>query len=112
MRILKGTVSSNKMVKTIVVRVDQLRRHPKYLKYYRISRKYKVNVDDAKEYQIGDMVRIQETRPISKEKRWRVAGLVKRASVAGLDLGDVDEEPIPELTAADGRGNQDAGQLK
>ncbi|TSD05017.1 MAG: small subunit ribosomal protein S17 [Parcubacteria group bacterium Greene0714_36] len=77
MRKLKGTVVSNKMQKTAVVRVDALKKHPKYEKYYRTSRKFKAH-DAENEYRIGDVVWIQETRPLSKEKRWKIASLVKR----------------------------------
>lgn len=82
MRKLKGTVVSDKMNKTVVVRVDRLKKHPKYQKYYRISAKFKAH-DEKGEYKVGDTVVIQETRPISKEKRWRVAELIKRK--AGVD---------------------------
>lgn len=77
MRKLTGTIISNKMQKTVVVRIDRLKKHPKYQKYYRISRKFKAH-DENNEYKTGDTVVIEETRPISKDKRWRVAGLVKR----------------------------------
>lgn len=78
MRRLKGTVTSNKMSKTVVVRVDRLKKHPKYQKYYRVSKKFKAH-DEQGGYKVGDTVIIQETKPMSKEKRWRVAELVKRA---------------------------------
>lgn len=71
MRTLKGIIVSDKMPKTVVVRIDSLKKHPKYQKYYRSSKKFKAHVDGA-EYRIGDTVMIQETRPISKEKRWKV----------------------------------------
>lgn len=77
MRTLQGIITSNAMQKTAVVRVDRLVRHPKYQKYYRVSRKYKADVQDGT-YKIGDTVVIQETRPLSREKRWRVVSLVKR----------------------------------
>lgn len=77
MRKLKGTIISNKMIKTVVVRVDRLKKHPKYQKYYRVSKKFKAH-DEKGEYKVGDTVIIQETRPISKEKRWGVVELVKR----------------------------------
>jgi len=70
-RYFQGVVVSNAMTKTIVVRVDQLRRHPKYKKYYRVSRKFKVH-DEKGQYKPGDIVRFEECRPISKDKRWRV----------------------------------------
>ena len=80
MRKLKGIVISNKMQKTAVVRVDTLKKHPKYEKYYRTFRKFKAH-DEQNEYQIGDIVWIQEMRPRSKEKRWNISSLVKRREV-------------------------------
>lgn len=85
MRKLKGTVISNKMTKTVVVRVDTLKRHPKYQKFYRTSMKFKAH-DEKGEYQVGDIVIMMETRPLSKDKRWRVIELVKRKA------GEEDEE--------------------
>jgi small subunit ribosomal protein S17 len=79
MRILKGIVVSDKMSKTVVVRVDGLKKHPKYQKYYRASKKLKAHADGAG-YGIGDTVVIQETRPISKDKRWRAVQAVKKAA--------------------------------
>ena len=69
------------MAKTVVVRVDSLKKHEKYQKFYKVSKKYKVH-DDKGEYKAGDILMIQETRPFSKEKRWKVSELVKRAQVA------------------------------
>lgn len=77
MRKLKGTIVSNKMAKTVVVKIDRLTKHPKYLKYYKSSQKFKAH-DEKNEYKVGDVVMIEETRPMSKDKRWRVAKLVKR----------------------------------
>ena len=74
-RILKGKVMSDKMIKTVVVAVTRLRKHPKYKKYYKITKRFKVH-DEKEEYNRGDKVLIQETRPISKEKRWRVIGRI------------------------------------
>ena len=79
MRTLQGTIVSNRMVKTVVVRVDHLRQHDKYGKFYRISRKYKVHVENSDGFRVGDTVRIQETRPASKEKRWKIAEVLRRA---------------------------------
>jgi len=70
-RSLQGIVVSDKMQKTVVVRVDRLKTHPKYHKQYRVSKKYKAH-DEKKEYHLGDQVIIEETRPLSREKRWRV----------------------------------------
>ena len=70
-RLLKGVVVSDKMDKTIIVSVSRIKKHPKYKKRYQVNKKYKV--DDAKnEYKIGDKVIIKESRPISKDKKWRV----------------------------------------
>lgn len=70
-RKLEGTVVSDKMEKTVVVAVERLKLHPKYRKYFRVTKKYKAH-DENKEYHTGDKVVIQETRPLSKEKRWKV----------------------------------------
>ncbi len=74
-RTLEGTVVSDKMDKTAVVAVERLKLHPKYRKYFRVTKKYKAH-DENKEYHSGDKVAIQETRPLSKEKRWRVVGKI------------------------------------
>lgn len=79
MRKLKGIIISNKMQKTVVVRVDRLKKHPKYGKYFRVTQNFKTH-DEKGEYKTGDQVVIQETRPLSKDKRWQVIKLVKRGS--------------------------------
>ena len=75
-RQLQGVVVSNKMQKTVVVKVERIREHPKYKRRYKIHKKYKAHTE-KEEYKIGDRVVIEECRPISKEKRWRVIGEVK-----------------------------------
>jgi len=70
-RQLKGVVTSDKMDKTVVVTVSNEKRHKKYLKYYTVSRRLKAH-DENNEYKVGDSVIIEESRPLSKEKRWRV----------------------------------------
>lgn len=74
-RTLRGTVVSDKMDKTVVVRVDSTKIHPKYGKRFTRSRKFKAH-DEKDEYKTGDVVKIQEIRPISKDKCWRVVGKV------------------------------------
>lgn len=69
---LKGTVVSNKMQKTLVVNVDTLKTHPKYLKQYRSSKKYKVHVEESASYAIGTVVLFQECRPMSRGKRHQI----------------------------------------
>ncbi len=73
-----GRVVSNKMDKTVVVRVDYLKPHPLYRKIIRKTSKFHAH-DEDNACQIGDMVRIEETRPLSKTKRWRVIEIVKRS---------------------------------
>ena len=68
---LKGVVISDKMDKTIVVSVSRFIKHPLYGKFYKVSKKYKVH-DEENRYKVGDKVEIVETRPISKDKRFKV----------------------------------------
>lgn len=70
-RKLKGTIVSTKMRKTVVVRVGRVKEHPKYKKRFRIDKKYKAH-DEKEEYKVGDIVIIEECRPLSRGKRWRV----------------------------------------
>ena len=70
-RTLKGLVVSDKMDKTIIVLVNRYKEHPKYKKRYKVSKKYQVD-DSKNECKIGDKVIIQEVRPISKNKKWKV----------------------------------------
>ena len=70
---LQGQVISNKMIKTVVVKVTLKKRHPKYHKQYTVTKKYKAH-DENRAYQVGDTVEIEESRPLSKEKRWIVIG--------------------------------------
>lgn len=70
-RQLTGTVISDKMQKTIVVKVERIKEHPKYKKRYKVSKKYKAHNENG-EYKEGDRVVIEECRPISKDKRWKV----------------------------------------
>lgn len=71
-----GFVVSDKMDKTIIVKVDSLTRHPVYKRIMRRSKKFKVH-DEEKKAKAGDKVRIIETRPLSKEKRWRLVEVLK-----------------------------------
>jgi small subunit ribosomal protein S17 len=68
---LTGIVISNKMQKTVVVRVERIKEHPKYKRRYKVYKKYKAH-DEKGEFKVGDKVLIEECRPLSKEKRWRV----------------------------------------
>ncbi len=72
---MKGVVVSDKMEKTVVVLVDRYVKHPKYKKYHTISKKFKAH-DENNEYKIGDRVLIEECRPISKDKSFKVIELI------------------------------------
>lgn len=73
-----GVVSSNKMNKSIVVSIEQKKLHKKYGKFVKQSNKFTAH-DEKEECNIGDTVRIMETRPISKNKRWRLVEIIERA---------------------------------
>ena len=72
-RRLTGKVVSDKMQKTAVVEVERLKQHPKYLRRVRVHERYKAH-DEKGEYHVGDKVVIEESRPLSKDKRWIVVG--------------------------------------
>ena len=72
-----GIVTSDKMDKTIVVAMEDFVRHPLYGKAVKSTKKVKAH-DENNECQIGDKVRIMETRPLSKDKRWRLVGIVEK----------------------------------
>ncbi len=87
-----GVVTSNRMQKTIVVRVTRLVRHQKYGRVTKQVHSFKAH-DENNTAAIGDWVRIMETRPISKDKRWRLVEVVKRASTAPPVPGS-EPEPV------------------
>lgn len=74
-----GRVVSDKMDKTVVVSVERLRRHPVYKRVVRLSTKFKAH-DGDNTARVGDTVRIEESRPLSREKRWTVVEVVARGS--------------------------------
>ena len=75
-RKLKGTVVSDKMERTVVVAVVTDKKHPKYHKHFKQTARFKAH-DEENKYKEGDEVVIEETRPLSKEKRWKVIGFIK-----------------------------------
>lgn len=75
-----GKVVSNKMDKTIVVAVETYKKHDLYHKRIKYTKKFKSH-DENNEAQIGDVVRIMETRPLSKDKRWRLVEIVEKAVI-------------------------------
>ena len=70
-RFLEGTVVSDKLDKTVVVAVSKMKVHPKYLKRYLSTKKYKAH-DEENKFKVDDKVRIVEIRPVSKDKKWKV----------------------------------------
>ena len=78
-KVLIGKVVSDKMDKTIVVAVETYKRHSLYHKRIKTTKKYKAH-DEHNEAKIGDTVKIMETRPLSKDKRWRLVEITERAA--------------------------------
>lgn len=77
-KVREGIVVSDKMDKTVVVAVERLKRHPLYGRVQRVTKRFKAH-DENNECKVGDRVRIMETRPISKDKNWRILEVVERA---------------------------------
>jgi small subunit ribosomal protein S17 len=83
-----GRVVSDKMDKTVVVAVETPKRHPLYRKTIRRVVKYKAH-DEKNQCRTGDMVRIVETRPLSKDKRWRVAEVITKREIAEIQPKEI-----------------------
>jgi small subunit ribosomal protein S17 len=83
-RILIGTVVSDKTNKTVTVKVERKERHPLYGKIIRRSKKYHAH-DESNEFKLGDTIRIEETRPISKTKTWKVLDRVQAGKGVAVD---------------------------
>lgn len=86
-KVFTGNVISNKMQKTVVVKVTTLAKHPKYGRIIKHSNKFKAH-DEKSVAQIGDVVRIEETRPLSKDKRFRLVEIVKKAAIPQIEIKD------------------------
>lgn len=99
---LVGRVVSNKMQKTVVVAVEKTRHHPLYKRAMRLTKKYYAH-DEGDALQIGDQVRIVETRPLSKLKRWRVAEVIKQSGGGTVEIAD------PTASAAADAGDRPSG---
>jgi len=80
-----GNVISDKMQKTRIVRIMHLSKHPKYGKIVRKYNKFKAH-DEKNVSKVGDRVLIQETRPLSKDKRFRITNIIKKATASHLDI--------------------------
>lgn len=102
-RILQGVVVSDKMDKTVVVNVARRKQHALYRKVINRSKRFKAH-DAENDCNVGDIVRILETRPMSKGKRWRVIEILERGDVAEVspeDIGrSIEEEVQASPTAA------------
>ena len=90
-RIIQGTVVSDKMDKTIVVTVERRKKHRLYHKVVSLTQRYKAH-DEENACKLGDTVRIAESRPISKDKRWRVVEIVSRGDVAEVSPESIGRE--------------------
>ena len=92
-----GTVVSNKMDKTIVVAVESLKKHRIYKRTYKQTKRFHAH-DEENTCQVGDLVRIEETRPLSKTKHWRLVGILRRGSGI-VPVEEVLSEADPDLTS-------------
>ena len=88
---LLGEVVSDRMQKTITVRVERRVRHPIYERVIKLSKKYHAH-DERNQCRVGDVVRIVETRPLSRTKRWRLQEIVRRRAEAAPKSDAVSEE--------------------
>ncbi|MDO8557735.1 MAG: 30S ribosomal protein S17 [bacterium] len=89
-KIFRGVVVSDKMQKTIVVRVDRIKEHPKYERRYRVSKRYKAH-DEKGEFRTGDIVLIEEVRPLSRDKRWRAVKKIGENRTEVLEANPKDD---------------------
>lgn len=90
-RVIQGTVVSNKMEKTVVVTVERKKKHPLYHKVMSVTERYKAH-DDDNSCKLGDVVRIVECRPMSKDKRWRVIEVLAHGDVAEIAPESIGRE--------------------
>lgn len=80
-RELTGTVVSDKMQKTRVVEVTRQKKHARYEKFFKVSTRFKAH-DETNQYKTGDVVVIQECRPLSRDKRWKIVRLIETAKIS------------------------------
>ena len=106
-----GTVVSNKMDKTIVVSVESLKKHRIYKRTYRRTKRFYAH-DEENTSQVGDLVRIEETRPLSKMKRWRLVEILKTGSGI-VPVEEVLAEADPDLTSTTSdEAEEEAGEAE
>ena len=97
-RVIRGTVVSDKMDKTVVVSVERRTTHPLYRKVVRVTKRYKAH-DDSNVCRLGDVVDIIEASPISKNKRWRVIDVLSRGDVAEIAPDEIGKEIEEEVVS-------------
>jgi small subunit ribosomal protein S17 len=93
-----GIVVSTKMDKTVIVRIDRSKRHRLYGKTMRVTRRYKAH-DEMNECRLGDVVKIAETRPLSRDKRWRIVEIVVKGDVAEIAPKEIGATLLEETRA-------------
>jgi len=107
-----GRVVSDKMDKTIVVSVERLSRHPVYKRVIRLTTKFKAH-DEDNEARVGDVVRIEESRPLSATKRWRLVEILQRAGEGAGEPVVAEEEATSEaIHMAAHPGRRDAAAVE
>jgi small subunit ribosomal protein S17 len=97
-RTMIGIVTSAKTAQTITVEVQRTFKHQKYGKYLRKRKRYLVH-DENRTAQLGDAVEIASTRPLSKNKRWRLLRVIAKSELAGVEIVDAAAEIMADLTA-------------
>jgi small subunit ribosomal protein S17 len=106
----EAVVVSDKMEKTRVVRVERVHRHPRYERVVRSAKRLKVH-DEGNESRVGDRVLIEETRPLSKEKRWRIRKIVKASEATrNLDRSPAAQGEANAATRASNRSPAAEGE--
>jgi len=88
---LEGVVVSDRMHKTVVVAVMRIKEHPKYKKRFRVVKKYQAH-DEHDDYRVGDEVRIEETRPLSRQKQWVVVKRIGKREIREARGGIADDD--------------------
>jgi small subunit ribosomal protein S17 len=110
-----GLVVSDKMSKTVVVAVETPKRHPLYKKTIRRVVKYKAH-DEENKCQRGDKVRIIETRPLSRDKRWRVVEIVSKGEVVEISPEEIAQQDLakvqPEKKAPEKKAKEEVTEVK
>lgn len=94
-RKLTGTVVSDKMNKTRVVSIERLRKHARYEKFYKVTTRFKAH-DENNQYKTGDVVIMEESRPISRDKRWVIIKLVERPKIEKVETTTEEQAEVKE----------------